>query len=880
MADGFLSALLTKYNRIVSNGVILPQRSALNVVGATATDDPANDATNLTIVGGSGSSGGATSVTFNFTQPAVNSTVNVSVGTTAGIQSGQSIAIGGGGYYINTSTVNATHLLLLNTGAAVNASPAATILSGDIVTVAGQGASLAAAAPLNGQALQLLSGSFTPQGIRTLVNVLQTGADPLGDLTGFNSQPAIMAAIAAAGSQTDVYIPAGYFWLFAPIVNDSGNCISIRGESGHTIINGNSGAQAFRTTLATYFIGDAIVVCPEPNGGGSTPVYTHYTAGGDDFYFLQLNESQRFPYINLSFSFCGDISGSTALRWEGMVDVPIGDGSVWGYVCSQGQRGTESPASALRFRLNQGGHNGSPIDMYVSITTTVSGTVTVSGGSLSSGAHKIATSYDGAFLRLWLDGVFVAHVACSGTVVQEPWETFLIGSETGPWPDGSSALGAGPYSIAAMLLATTKASDSTNKNGAAKFINEGTTYTPETSDAGLVLDAWTRWQQTFTPANTTAFAHGQFAIGQTNLTLISNPIPWPVYSHLRGSVLQSSSCEIRDLGISTHAGGIHTVLAPSGKIDGVNITSNLRCITLDNNCYNTNITNCRLNAGSIGSAHSWCHASINASANAVVRDIASTGGTYGYVAVGGGMSLLENIYHITNGLGAVYGNAVENGDLDTAAMHWVILSDESGNTTDATVFFSGFPQVEVAQSIIVSATNSGVPVAKFDACGAVTWNGSTWIGTGSQAFEVLSEALVQYPFVILNQQTAFQVVQDQPWTDSACPVSLRFPQTDRASITLNFAGDADMVFGAGTPATFNNMFWGELIFTDTGAHLTMGRNVKLSTVTAGYKGHVWNKTTKTLTIEGPSGSGFTLATNTQCDFKTDGTNVVQTSAAF
>ena len=523
--------------------------------------------------------------------------------------------------------------------------------------------------------------------------------------------------------------------------------------------------------------------------------------------------------------------------------------------------------------------------MAVSITTTVSGTVTVTGGSISAGVHKIAASYDGAFLRLWLDGAFVAHVACSGTVFQQPWETFLIGAEALPWPDGSKGLGAGPYSIAAIRLATTTASDSTNKNGAAKFISEGTTYTPETSDSAVGTDTWTRWVQTFTPANTTAFAHGQFAIGQTNLSIVSNPTPWPVYSFLSGSVLQSSSCEIRDLGIITHAGGIHAILAPSGKIDGVSITSNLRCITLENNCYNTNVTNCRLNAGSIGSAHSWCHASIDASANAVVRDIVSTGGTYGYVAVGGGMDLLENIYHISNGLGAVYGNAVEIGSLSTAVMHWVLLSDENGDNTDATVFFSGFPQVEVVQSIIVSATNSGVPVAKFDACGAVTWNGATWIGTGSQAFEVLSEAVVQYPYVILNQQQTFQAVQEQPWTDSACPVSLRFPQTDQAVKILNFASNADMVFGAGTPATFNNMFFGTLKFTDTASHLTGGVNVKLSTVTAGYAGEVWNATNSpgagaTLTIEGPTGSGFTLAAGKRCRYTTDGTNVVQTSAAF
>ena len=328
-----LEQLLIKQVR--DNGTQQTSRTNINFIGATITDDPTNDATNVAF---SGSGGGSTTTTGNYTQPPVGSTVIITVGDATAAVVGKGVEIAGGGFYTATH-VAGLNVTILNGTSAVNASPTTVINSGAVVTFGGLGAPQAGGVT-NGQALQLQDAGLTGAGIRTLVNALETGADPLGDITGYNSQPAIMAAIAAAGSQTDVYIPAGYFFLFAPIVNDSGNCISIRGESGHSIINGNTGGQSFRTTLSTFFIGDAIVVCPLPNGAGSTAAYTHYTTGGNDFYFLQLYEAQQFPYINLSMSFCGDISGSTAMRWEGFVDVfPSATGPCGGTPVRRGNAG-------------------------------------------------------------------------------------------------------------------------------------------------------------------------------------------------------------------------------------------------------------------------------------------------------------------------------------------------------------------------------------------------------------------------------------------------------------------------------------------------------------------------------------------------------------
>ena len=450
MAEGFLSALLTKYNRIVNNGVILPQRSALNVVGATATDDPANDATNLTIVGGSGSSGGATSVTFNFTQPAVNSTVNVSVGTTAGIQGGQSIAIGGGGYYINTSTVDATHLLLLNTGAAVNASPAATILSGDLVTVAGQGASLAAAAPLNGQVQQLQAGTFTPAGMRAYVNVQSYGAK--ADSATTDNAPLINASVQAAVSSglTDVVLPfdpanpAGYYGVQSPVfLNSRGvrfggqhrladsEFVKIRrvGYFGPTIFVGADIPDPPGFATRTYGSGTVHTALFESGLAGTLEACT-FVDFADDQGAIAVGGLALNGLANASFQFYID-----PLTYDPGSNLAA-------CLCSRG--GIDSASILTAFALEIGISSGSgttrevffkfPTNSTGSSKTCSSGTTGLSASTL----QHVLCQLDGTnnLMTICIDGVLRGKTTVPGgmTIVQSRYEDLCQGFESATWP--------------------------------------------------------------------------------------------------------------------------------------------------------------------------------------------------------------------------------------------------------------------------------------------------------------------------------------------------------------------------------------------------------------------------------------------------------------
>jgi len=80
-----------------------------------------------------------TTLSANFTQPAVNSTVTINVGTTAWMASGQGIYVQGGGYYSVSTVVDLIHVTVTNLGTTGNAAPGATIVSGTSIIVSPSG---------------------------------------------------------------------------------------------------------------------------------------------------------------------------------------------------------------------------------------------------------------------------------------------------------------------------------------------------------------------------------------------------------------------------------------------------------------------------------------------------------------------------------------------------------------------------------------------------------------------------------------------------------------------------------------------------------------------------------------------------------------------
>jgi hypothetical protein len=113
------------------------------------------------LIGATGSGGAGknafTNLAANFTQPAVNSTVSINVGSTAWMAVGQVIFVQGGGYYSVASITDLTDAVVTNLGYTGNATPGATVSGGSTVAVTPGGVAGSAGA----NAFTITSTSFT-----------------------------------------------------------------------------------------------------------------------------------------------------------------------------------------------------------------------------------------------------------------------------------------------------------------------------------------------------------------------------------------------------------------------------------------------------------------------------------------------------------------------------------------------------------------------------------------------------------------------------------------------------------------------------------------------------------------------------------------------
>jgi hypothetical protein len=170
---GFLDVLLTKYNRLFdANGNAVPQRSNLQILGATFGDSASTDTSIVTLIGGGGTGGSGAILLAGFTQPAVGSTVSANISSTSTTGAGIAVAIQGGGLYTSNSVIDSTHVSLINQGGPINLNPGVTVSALATVTAVGQTAPFSTTVRANGQVNQLFSGTDTPAGLSPVYNAL------------------------------------------------------------------------------------------------------------------------------------------------------------------------------------------------------------------------------------------------------------------------------------------------------------------------------------------------------------------------------------------------------------------------------------------------------------------------------------------------------------------------------------------------------------------------------------------------------------------------------------------------------------------------------------------------------------------------------------
>lgn len=256
----------TLYNSLPYGGLVGPAGRGITSItrtsgtGAAGTIDTYtitySDATTSTFSvtnGANGATGQAayTTTTANFTQPAVNSTVSVSVASSAWMTQGMIIYIGNGGYYTVTTISNSTSIVVTNLGYAGNATPGATVTSGSSVSSGG----LIGVTGNPGQdASTTTTANFTQPAVSSTVSVsvvstvwMTTNAIVFINGGGYYSVNSI------TNTTTVVLTNLGYTGNATPGATiSSGSKVISSGIQGATGNTGATGQAAYTTTTANF----------------------------------------------------------------------------------------------------------------------------------------------------------------------------------------------------------------------------------------------------------------------------------------------------------------------------------------------------------------------------------------------------------------------------------------------------------------------------------------------------------------------------------------------------------------------------------------------------------------------------------------------------
>jgi hypothetical protein len=191
----YVTILLNGYNLVENNGAPLPQRSILNFIGATVSDNPANGSTDVTVGTGSGL-GGITQLVTDV----IATGPGIAPAEVAGIRS-RSVA--------NTAPVDGSFLIFGNPvstwSPTLISGDAAVDKLGELTVTAVQNYPVSTTAPTSGQVLKWDGSYYVPAADANGIGQL-TGDVTAGPGTG--AVDATVAKISAAGLFPLTFTPA------------------------------------------------------------------------------------------------------------------------------------------------------------------------------------------------------------------------------------------------------------------------------------------------------------------------------------------------------------------------------------------------------------------------------------------------------------------------------------------------------------------------------------------------------------------------------------------------------------------------------------------------------------------------------------------------
>lgn len=702
------------------------------------------------------------------------------------------------------------------------------------------------------------------------VNVKTCGASGTGET---DDTPSIQTAINLCGpyltyngSLSRFALPPGYYNITRPLFIQANN-VSGEGDSAEAIGIANVGSYVYQ---GSYYGPHFVIAAPAPN-----PTYQEFAGvWGVLFKTSAAPYEGAFEECEVRFSEipANNISGWSSVTLQGRV--APSEATSGTYSCVLGSAGTafEGMSSSSLYVLLDGDAGASGPSIAVKLTTT-DGVVFLdsTGGNpgLASPNPGLVTcpqgsmthwevDYDGSYVYLFVGGALCSKKALTGTIVQEWYETFCLGVYyEQAWPANQATLNTSTeYYLGGFAISTTAlhTADFTPPTGALDtdffFLNFDPEFTTGLNDAtGKPLTGWLNGSLHGAPA--WYRFHGTAGIYQLNNRLSDIAIG--------GAPSQ----------------GVLTQLALYGAIDRCSFLTNSG-ITWDLFSYGNTSRDClfAMTGTPEPSGFQWCVGQLSGSQFcSIINPQFTQNGGWLYVTTQS--AYLEHWYAELSGLGGIYANGA-GGTQPSLIGNEVYLDAAVGNTTVSPLVVAHFDVVDLkGGSVAPQNAVASVPCAILD--NNVDVDIDTLVFPSNPAtpgmFRFVSPAIRPVRFggsEYTSRENFTTPLVDMSSPDySFGPIIVKgqedFGQHPIPAATL--AATANVM-------ACNDFLWGTGEFQDPdgAAWGTTPQTVKLPTSTAQY-GRTWiNATLAPVTIQGPTGTGFTILPGKTVDAQCDGTN--------
>jgi hypothetical protein len=619
-----------------------------------------------------------------------------------------------------------------------------------------------------------------------------------------------------------------------------------------------SGTAVYMTMISGYYIGFE-------NGSSANTVII-----GSSQFIPALS-----PALYMTEYETGNING--LLNWTAELWINL-DGYVNDYSAIMSSMGTDgyNSSSAFQWYWN---NEGTGL-MNVGLSTTGGGCSFVSTiPPTYDGYSHLAFVYDGTdgYAYLFVNGAQSNKVACTGTIIQNVWEDFVIARNNNesityqeyPFPSGD--LGINIYCVGMGNFSF---------SNVAKY--KAPFAKPTTSIPADATGFITLLQVNFDPQ----FIYNNFMI--LAYSWISSLGTWgpsefgvPVYYVFTGiasggAFAYCSDVTIENLGFATDGtppapggGAVRMVLARCSLLKNLWCASVTRGYTCQDNCYNMVIDSCYAAVKQVGAAQSWQLCIQNAANQVKVVNFNGEGGSYCYVT-NGGSSIWDNCYvNPQDPAGTIAGMLIWQ-EFGIAGLNGITISSEQGSFSSAGILFNGYLQsgggvVQTMLHITASSIEGTVAI----------------ITNAVQDINISGSYLTSPAMICQTNYITPNTVVFSHWDNSELLAfdgympCFRVLSRDNQLVAIPLTGAYNM--------STNNWSYGQLQFTGTlGGTTTV--NLPATAVNAvGFRKTLINSTTQSLVFNwngGTGSTGITLSSGQCADFRTDGTNLKQITASF